>query len=85
MSPVAIYYILDDYINQVLLVFNCILFFSLIKNRKNADVPVHFDGERYYFDFSKKTLSGNIDVCILSSKGRVEPLYALSMGVGSSK
>ncbi len=55
------------------------------KNRKNADVPVSFDGEKYYFDFSKKTLSGNIDVCILSSEGRVEPLYALSMGVGSSK
>jgi len=55
------------------------------KNRKNADVPVSFDGEKYYFDFSKKTLSGNIDVCILSPEGRVEPLYALSMGVGSSK
>jgi transglutaminase/protease-like cytokinesis protein 3 len=55
------------------------------KNKKNADVPVIFDGERYYFGFSKKTLSGNIDVCILSSEGRVEPLYALSMGVGSSK
>lgn len=56
----------------------------IAKNRKNADVPVSFDGERYYFDFNKKTLSGNIDVCILSSEGRVEPLYSLSMGVGTS-
>ena len=55
------------------------------KNRKNTDVPVSFDGEIYYFDFSKKSLSGNIDVCIMSSEGRVEPLYSLSMGVGSSK
>jgi len=55
------------------------------KNRKNTDVPVTFDGERYYFDFTKKTLSGNFDVCIMSAEGRVEPLYSLSMGVGSSK
>jgi len=55
------------------------------KNRKNTDVPVSFDGEIYYFDFTKKTLSGNIDVCVMSPEGRVEPLYSLSMGVGSSK
>lgn len=54
------------------------------KNRKNIDVPVTFDGERYYFDFTKKTLSGTIDVCIMSPEGRVEPLYSLTMGVGSS-
>jgi hypothetical protein len=37
MNPEAIYYVIDDYINQVLLVFNFVLFISLIKNRKNAD------------------------------------------------
>lgn len=55
------------------------------KNKKNTDVPVRYDGEKYYFDFTKKTLSGNIDVCIMSPEGRAEPLYSLSMGVGNSK
>ncbi|MBK8626033.1 MAG: hypothetical protein IPN86_10855 [Saprospiraceae bacterium] len=52
------------------------------KNRKNTNVPVHYDGYRHYFDFSKSALSGNIDVCILLAEGRVEPLYSLSIGVG---
>lgn len=37
MSPEELYKILSEYINQILLIFNSILFFSLIKNRKNAD------------------------------------------------
>ncbi|MBK9255373.1 MAG: hypothetical protein IPM42_07800 [Saprospiraceae bacterium] len=51
------------------------------KNKKNTNIPVTQDGDRYYFDLSSKMLSGNIDVCIMSSAGYVEPLYALRIGV----
>ncbi|MBK9735393.1 MAG: hypothetical protein IPO92_10650 [Saprospiraceae bacterium] len=52
---------------------------TITKNKKNMDVPVSFDGEKYRFDLSSKSLSGNIDVCIKSSDGYVEPLYGLSV------
>lgn len=58
---------------------------AMAKNRKNVNVPVSFDGEKYLFDLTTKTLSGNIDICIVSYEGRYEPLYSVSVVSSESK